>query len=130
MTDCISYFDESGDEAYFVVGGLMVTLEALKNLYNLTNAVLDEIREIDLLLRIETDAQRPGRVDRGTHEFVPLTKTELCAKVIPEGTKRLLSLQKKRKSLPKLPKFPDADLIRASADVLPAELDISNAERG
>ena len=25
MTDCISYFDESGDEAHFVVGGLTAT---------------------------------------------------------------------------------------------------------
>lgn len=27
MTDCISYFDESGDEAHFVVGGLTATAE-------------------------------------------------------------------------------------------------------
>ena len=118
-----SYIDESKKPFQ-----IMVTLEALKNLYNLINVLLDEIREIDLLLRTETDAQWPGRMNSATREFVPLSEEELREKIIPEGTKRLLSLQKKRKALPKLPKFPDADLIRASAEVLPAELDISKAD--
>jgi hypothetical protein len=87
---------------------------------------LDEIREIDLLLRIETDAQRPGRMNNETHKFVPLSDAELRKEVIPERTKELLHLQKARKNLPKLPKFPDAELIRASADVLPADLDTAN----
>jgi hypothetical protein len=74
---------------------------------------LDELREIDLLFRIETDAQRPGRLDRATGEFHSLDNDELTKKIIPEHTKRILALQKSRKELQKLPKFPDADLIRA-----------------
>jgi hypothetical protein len=74
---------------------------------------LDELREIDLLFRIETDAQRPGRLDGATGEFHSLDNDELTKKIIPEHTKRILALQKSRKELQKLPKFPDADLIRA-----------------
>jgi hypothetical protein len=119
-----SYIDES--KKPFQV---LVTLEAVKNLYNLIVALLDEIREVDLLLRIETDAQRPGRMDSATREFVPLSMTELREKIVPERTKELLRLQKTRKGLPKLPKFPDADSIRASADVLTAELDTTKADK-
>lgn len=108
-----SYVDESRKPFQ-----IMVTFEALKSLYNLIVALLDEVREIDLLLRIETDAQRPGRMNDKTHEFVPLSESELREKVVPERTKELLRLQMVRKSLPKLPKFPDAELIRANFEAL------------
>jgi hypothetical protein len=120
-----SYVDESKKPFQ-----IMVTLEALKNLYNLICALLDEIREIDLLFRIETDAQRPGRMNDATHEFVPLSETELREKIVPERTKALLRIQKMRKELPKLPKFPDANLIRVSAEALPTELNIAKAVKG
>jgi hypothetical protein len=74
---------------------------------------LDELREIDLLFRIETDSQRPGRRDSATGEVHPLDDDELRKKIIPDHTKRILAFQKSRKELQKLPKFPDADLIRA-----------------
>jgi len=53
-----------------------------------------------------------GRLDRATGEFHSFDNDELRKKIIPEHTKRILALQKSRKELQKLPKFPDADLIR------------------
>lgn len=95
---------------------ILVSLEALKNLYNLMEAVLHEIREVDMLFRIETDAQRPGRADPKTREFIPFSIEQLKAKVIPRHTAALLKYQSLRKALPKLPKFPDADLISAKPE--------------
>jgi hypothetical protein len=103
-----SYIDESRSSYQ-----ILVSLDALKLLYGILCTLLDELREIDLLFRIETDAQRPGRLDRATGEFHSLDNDELTKKIIPEHTKRILALQKSRKELQKLPKFPDADLIRA-----------------
>jgi hypothetical protein len=102
-----SYIDESHSSYQ-----ILVSLDALKLLYGILCALLEELREIDLLFRIETGAQRPGRLDRG--EFEPFDDDELRKKIIPGHTKRLLALQTSRKELQKrLPKFPDADLIRA-----------------
>jgi hypothetical protein len=103
-----SYIDES-NSAYQI----LVSIEALKILYGILCSLSDELRQIDLLFRIETDAQRPGRLDKATGEFHSLDDDELRKKIIPEHTKRILALQKSRKELQKLPKFPDADLIRA-----------------
>jgi hypothetical protein len=103
-----SYIDESRSPYQ-----ILVSLDALKLLYGILRTLLEELREIDLLFRIETDAQRPGRLDTATGEFHYLDDDELRKKIIPEHTKRLLALQKSRKELQKLPKFPDADLIRA-----------------
>ncbi|HEX3885374.1 MAG TPA: hypothetical protein VHW66_22160 [Stellaceae bacterium] len=92
---------------------ILVSLDALKLLYEILCSLLEELREIDLLFRIETDAQRPGRLDTDTGEFHYLGEDELRKKVIPEHRKRILALQQPRKALEKkLPKFPDADLIR------------------
>jgi hypothetical protein len=103
-----SYVDDS-HSAYQI----LVSLDALKLLYGMLCTLLDELREIDLLFRIETDAQRPGRFDRATSQFHYLDDDELRRNIIPQHTKRILALQKSRRELQKLPKFPDADLIRS-----------------
>jgi hypothetical protein len=56
------------------------------------------------------DSTRMMRATGGFHSF---DDDELRKKIIPEHTKRILALQKSRNKLQKLPKFPDADLIRA-----------------
>ena len=43
---------------------ILVSLEALKILYDILCALLEELREINLLFCIETDAQRPGQVTK------------------------------------------------------------------
>ena len=101
------YIDESKSPYQIIV-----SQDALSTLYKMMCSLLEELREIDLLFRIETDAQRPGRLDDRTHEFTPLSDDELRTQVIPEHTKRVEALQRARKALPKLPQFPDADLIR------------------
>lgn len=103
-----SYTDESKSPYQ-----ILVTVEALKALYGVMCSLLEELREIDLLFRIETDAQTPGRMDKATWEFQKFDADELKKWIIPEHIKRILALQKSRKDLQKLPKFPDADLIRS-----------------
>ena len=103
-----SYIDES-HSAYQI----LVSIDALKALYGILCSLLDELREIDLLFRMETDAQKPGRLDESTWEFHPFSDNELKENIIPGHTKRILALQKSRKELQKLPRFPDADLIRS-----------------
>jgi hypothetical protein len=103
-----SYVDESHSPYQ-----ILVSIEALTALYGILCALLDELREIDLLFRMETDAQRPGRVDDTTKKFHPFSDDELRENIIPEHIKRILALQKSRKELQKLPKFPDADLVRS-----------------
>jgi|SRR5581483_1965314 len=103
-----SYIDESRSPYQ-----ILVSLDALQLLYAMLCTLLDELREIDLLFRIETDAQRPGRLDPSTGQFRSLDVDELRKSVIPQHTKRIMALQKSRKDLQKLPKFPDADLIRS-----------------
>ena len=76
-------------------------------------SLLDELREIDLLFRIETDAQKPGQLDRATGEFHTFDDAKLKKDIIRQHIKRIMALQKSRKEMQKLPKFPDADLIRA-----------------
>jgi hypothetical protein len=75
--------------------------------------LLLEVREIDLLFRIETDAQRPGRLDQETGEFHTFDDAYLKKNVLPEHAKRILKMQDARKKLQKLPQFPDAELIRS-----------------
>jgi hypothetical protein len=87
-------------------------LDVLSTLYNIICSLLEELREIDLLFRIETDAQRPGRMDERTREFIPLSLQDLRTRIIPDQTKRLEALQRSRKALPELPRFLDADVIR------------------
>jgi hypothetical protein len=65
------------------------------------------------LFRIETDAQKPGRLDRATGEFHTFGDDKLKKDIIPQHTKRIMALQKSRKEMQKLPKFPDANLIRS-----------------
>ncbi len=103
-----TYVDESSSPYQ-----ILVSIDALTALYGLLCALLDELRGIDLLFRIETDAQRPGKVDKATGTFQPFDADTLRKTIIPDHTKRILALQKTRKELPKLPKFPDAELIRA-----------------
>jgi len=101
-----AYIDESNSQYQ-----ILVSIEALTTLYHILCSLLLELREIDLLFRIETDAQRPGRA--GAAKFQPFSDDELKANIIPENTKRILALQDDRKGLKKLPKFPDAELIRS-----------------
>lgn len=103
-----SYIDESNSPYQ-----ILVSIDALKLLYGMLCTLVDELREIDLLFRIETDAQRPGRFDEARGKFHPLSDDELRTSVIPQHTERLLALQKSRRELQKLPRFPDADLVRA-----------------
>jgi hypothetical protein len=102
-----SYVDESRSPYQ-----ILVSIEALQALYGILCALLDELHEIDLLFRMETDAQRPGRFNEKM-QFQPFSKEKLRESIIPDHTKRILALQKSRKELQKLPKFPDADLIRS-----------------
>jgi hypothetical protein len=102
-----AYVDDS-NSAYQIP----VSIDALKLLYGVLCTLLDELREIDLLFRLETGTQRPGRLDSTTGEFHSLKDDEQKKSVIPQHTKRIMVLQKSRKELQKLPKFPDADLIR------------------
>ena len=75
-------------------------------------SLLEEVREVDLLFRIETDAQRPGRMtEKGG--FQKFDEEFLKTNVIPDIVKRIVELQTTRKELHKLPHFPDADLIRS-----------------
>jgi hypothetical protein len=103
-----SYVDESHSPHQ-----ILVSMDALKILYQILCLLLDELGEIDLLFRIETDAQRPGHHDRATGEFHTFDDGRLKKDIIPLHVKRIMALQKSRKEMQKLPKFPDADLIRA-----------------
>ena len=103
-----TYIDESKSNYQ-----ILVSLDALTTLYNILCSLLLELREIDILFRIETGAQRPGQFDRERGEFHTFDDDYLKANVLPENTKRLLKLQNLRKKLQKLPQFPDADLIRS-----------------
>ena len=95
---------------------ILVSIEALKILYGILCSLLDELREIDLLFRIETDAQRPGRMDATTREFHHFSDDHLKDVIIPQHTKKISALQKSRRALQRLPRFPDADLVRALYD--------------
>lgn len=92
---------------------ILVSFDALTTLYRIMCSLLDEVREVDLLFRMVTDAQRPGRMDEQTLVFSPFDDNYLKAKIIPHHLERLLKLQRTRKELHKLPHFPDADLIRS-----------------
>jgi hypothetical protein len=102
-----SYVDESHSPYQ-----ILVSIDALTILYQILCSLLDELREIDLLFRIETDAQRPGQLDIATGEFHAFDDAKLKKDIIPHHVKRIMALQESRKEK-KLPKFPDADLIRA-----------------
>jgi hypothetical protein len=106
--DIGSYIDDSHSPYQ-----ILVSIDALTILYNILCSLLDELREIDLLFRIETDAQKPGRIDSATGEFHTFDDDKLRKDIIPQHTKRIMALQKSRKEMQKLPKFPDADLIRS-----------------
>ena len=92
---------------------ILVSIKALTALYGMLCSLLEELREIDMLFRMETDAQRPGRFDETEGVFHPFTDDELRKRIIPDHMKRIMALQKSRKELQKLQKFPDADLIRS-----------------
>ena len=66
-----------------------------------------------MMFRIETDAQKPGMLDRNTGRFHTFDDEKLKREIIPQHTKRLITLQKTRKETQKLPKFPDADFIKS-----------------
>lgn len=102
-----SYIDESNSPYQ-----ILVSIEALKILYNILDALLAELWEIDLLFRIETDAQRPGQMSKTKRKFEPFSDDVLRTTIIPEHTQRIVKLQAARKNLQKLPTFPDADLVR------------------
>jgi hypothetical protein len=96
---------------------ILVSLDALKLLYGILCTLLDELREIDLLFRIETDAQRPGRVDRATREFHSFDDDELKKNIVPQCTKRILALQKSlEKSCKGFRNFPTLTLFEPSAN--------------
>lgn len=92
---------------------ILVSLDALTTLYKIMCSLLDEVREVDLLFRMVTDAQRPGQMDQKTGVFNPFDDNYLKANIIPNHVERLMKLQRERKELHKLPHFPDADLIKS-----------------
>lgn len=103
-----TYIDESKSNYQ-----ILVSLDALATLYDLMCSLLFELREIDVLFRIETDSQRPGRVDETTGRFQPFDENYLRTTILPENVKRILKLQSERKKLQELPQFPDADVVRS-----------------
>lgn len=103
-----TYVDESHSSYQ-----ILVSIDALTTLYQILCSLLEELREIDMLFRIEMDAQRPGRVNESTGEFHVFDDDQLKKDIIPGFTKSILALQKNRREMQKLPKFPDADLIRS-----------------
>jgi hypothetical protein len=103
-----TYVDESKSSYQ-----ILVSLDALATLYNILCSLLLEVREIDLLFRIETDSQRPARMDEKTGKLQAFDDDYLKASILPENVKRILKLQDERKTLQKLPQFPDADLVRS-----------------
>ena len=63
----------------------MVSLPALTTLYQIMCwSLLNEVREVDLLFRMVTDAQRPGKLDQKTHVFSPFDDNYLKANIIPQ----------------------------------------------
>ena len=103
-----SYVDESKSNYQ-----ILVSIDALRTLYNILRSLLLELREIDILYRIETDAQRPGRLDEKTGKFHVFDDEYLKTKILPENVERISKLQDQRKAIQKLPHFPDADLVRS-----------------
>lgn len=101
---------------------ILVSIDALTSLYRILCSLLDELREIDMLFRIEMDAQRPRWVDESTGKSHALDDNKLKKDVIPTFTKRITALQENRKAMQKLPKFPDADLIRSLNEQKGAEM--------
>jgi hypothetical protein len=92
---------------------ILVSLDALTTLYKIMCSLLDEVREVDLLFRMVTDARRLGQMDQKTGVFKPFDDNYLKANIIPHHVERLMKLQRERKELHKLPHFPDADLIKS-----------------
>lgn len=111
-----SYVDDSNSAHQ-----ILVSAEALNALYGILCTLVEELREIDMLFRMEMDAQRPGRFDETSGRFQAFNDDALKTGIIPAHTKRIFALQKSRKELHKLPKFPDADLIRSvsNQEVIP-----------
>jgi len=80
----------------------LVTIEALNGLYQRLKLLLDELRDVDLLYRLSDERgafavypEEPDPVGRRRTRDVPLQ------------TARLQETQKRRLSLPPLPRFPD-----------------------
>ncbi|WP_445215877.1 hypothetical protein ACKWRH_26270 [Bradyrhizobium sp. Pa8] len=92
---------------------ILVSLDALTTLYKIMCSLLDEVREVDMLFRLMTDAQRPGKWDEKAGVIKPFDDDYLKANIIPHHVERLMKLQRERKELHKLPHFPDADLIKS-----------------
>lgn len=92
---------------------ILVSLDALRTLYEIMSLLLEELREIDLLFRLEVGAQPCGRMNLETQEFEPFTSDVLRSQIVPEHTARIARLQNIRRNLPGLPTFPDAALVRA-----------------
>lgn len=103
-----SYIDESHSPYQ-----ILVSIDTLAILYKILCSLLDELREIDLMFRIETDAQKPGQLDKNTGEFRTFDDEKLRKEIIPQHTNRIMALQNTRKEIQKLPKFPDADIIKS-----------------
>jgi hypothetical protein len=92
---------------------ILVSIDALTTLYKILCSLLDELQQIDLLFRIETDAQTPGQRDKTTGKFRPFDAEKLKRDIIPTYVNQLKALQASRIEMRQLPKFPDADLVRA-----------------
>ncbi len=92
---------------------ILVSLDALTTLYKLMCSLLDEVREVDMLFRLITGAQRPGKWNERTRVIDEFDDDLLKANIIPQHVERLTKLQRARKELYELPQFPDADLIKA-----------------
>lgn len=108
---------------------IMVSLEALRNFYSRICVLHSELQQIDMLFRVEAEPHRFGNFNEAPGEFVPCKPQELRDRVVPEWTEKVVHLQKQRKSLPPLPKFPDADLIRSMGEDWTSRLDAEVADQ-
>jgi hypothetical protein len=89
----------------------LVTMDALRGLYQRLDLLLTELREIDLLYRL-------GDED-GAHAVYPEERDPLArrrSRDVPIQTARALQCQNVRLSLPPLPQFPDEDEGRSLAE--------------
>jgi hypothetical protein len=83
----------------------LVTEGALNGLYSRMKLILDELREIDLLYRLADE--EGAKLAYRREELDPLERRR--TRDVPGQTARCQEVQKARRSLPPLPKFPDED---------------------
>jgi hypothetical protein len=81
---------------------VLVTMEALTGVYNRLEILLDELRYVDLLLRLG-DEEGAATIYRDQPDPLKLRRE----RDVPIGIAQVREHQKRRQSLPPLPKFPE-----------------------